>query len=134
MNSAWIIKGNLPAWQLRPSAESLPGSRLTFSVRRKTATRALRPTAVETTTGGTARSPSDPPFRDALIPSYARRLQLSSRLGGRPGLSSFLRVGYYWAEANEEVERWSALLGRCPSRRGREADEMREVEPWSRLG
>jgi hypothetical protein len=30
--------------------------------------------------------------------------------------------------ANEEVERWSALPGRCPSRRGREADEMREVE------
>jgi hypothetical protein len=53
---------------------------------------------------------------------------------GQPGLSSFLRVGYYWAEANEEVERWSALLGRCPFRRGREADEMREVEPWSRLG
>jgi hypothetical protein len=50
------------------------------------------------------------------------------------GLSSFLRVGYYWAEADEEVGRWSALPGRCPSRRGREADEMREVEPWSRLG
>jgi sugar (pentulose or hexulose) kinase len=50
------------------------------------------------------------------------------------GLSSFLRVGYYWAEAKEEVERWSALPGRCSSRRGREADEMREVEPWSRLG
>jgi hypothetical protein len=83
MSSAWIIEGDLPAWRLRPSAESLPGSRLTFSVRRKTATRALRPAAVETTTGGTARSPSDPPFRDALIPSYVSRLQLSSRLGGR---------------------------------------------------
>ncbi len=66
------------------------------------------------------------------------------------GLSSFLRVGYSWAEdreeverwrpfsasqdpelaqeAHEEVERWSALPGRCSSRRGREADEMREVE------
>jgi len=51
-----------------------------------------------------------------------------------PGLSSFLRVGYYWAEDREEVERWSALVGRCPSRRGREADGMREVERWSRLG
>jgi hypothetical protein len=37
--------------------------------------------------------------------------------------------------ANEEVERWSALPGRCSSRRGREADGMRrEVERWSRLG
>jgi hypothetical protein len=60
--------------------------------------------------------------------SYATLRGVIEGLGEPPGLSSFLRVGYYWAEAHEEVERWSALPGRCPSRRGREADEMREVE------
>jgi hypothetical protein len=68
-----------------------------------------------------------------LVQTFSNMVQAAYQ-GLIPGLSSFLRVGYYWAEDREEVERWSALPGRCPFRRGREADEMREVEPWSRLG
>jgi len=76
----------------------------------------------------------EPPSEIRFSLNIASIVRFVKGCGLLPGLSSFLRVGYYWAEDREEVERWSALLGRCSSRRGREADGMREVERWSRLG
>jgi len=40
--------------------------------------------------------------------------------GRDTGLSSFLRVGYYWAEDREEVERWSAFVTSSDGKRSEE--------------
>jgi tetratricopeptide (TPR) repeat protein len=75
MSSAWIIEGNLPAWRLCPSAESLAGSRLTFSVLEAARTLERREGFMESLKGAMAAG--------ALVGELKRNLELAMQLADR---------------------------------------------------